>query len=51
MADYPDEQDWFDIFLTGGGSQFSKYSNPTYDSLVHKGDAAQGQADIRDLSG
>jgi oligopeptide transport system substrate-binding protein len=42
-ADYPDGQDWFDIFLTGGGSQFSKYSNPQYDDLVHKGDAATSQ--------
>jgi oligopeptide transport system substrate-binding protein len=42
-ADYPDGQDWFDIFLTGGGSQFSNYSNATYDDLVHKGDAATSQ--------
>jgi len=42
-ADYPDGQDWFDIFLTGGGSQFSNYSNTQYDDLVHKGDAATSQ--------
>jgi oligopeptide transport system substrate-binding protein len=42
-ADYPDGQDWYDIFLTGGGNQFSNYSNPQYDALVHKGDSATNQ--------
>jgi oligopeptide transport system substrate-binding protein len=39
-ADYPDSQDWFDIFLTGSGNQFSGWSNATYDAAVKAGDAA-----------
>jgi oligopeptide transport system substrate-binding protein len=39
-ADYPDSQDWFDIFVTGSSNQFSKWSNPTYDAAVQAGDAA-----------
>jgi len=39
-ADYPDSQDWFDIFLTGSGNQFSGWSDKTYDDAVAKGDAA-----------
>jgi len=38
-ADYPDSQDWFDIFLTGSGNQFSGWSDKTYDDAVAKGDA------------
>src|SRR5207244_2608882 len=43
-ADYPDGQDWYDIFTTGNGTQFSKYSNPAYDALVKKGDSATSQS-------
>ena len=39
-ADYPDSQDWFDIFLTGSGNQFNGWSNATYDAAVKAGDAA-----------
>ena len=37
-ADYPDDQDWFDIWMTGSGNVFGGYSNPQYDSLVKKAD-------------
>ena len=37
-ADYPDDQDWFDIWMTGSGNVFGGYSNPAYDALVKKGD-------------
>jgi oligopeptide transport system substrate-binding protein len=43
-ADYPDEQDWFDIFMTGSGNQFSSWSNASYDKAVTDGDAATDQA-------
>jgi ABC-type oligopeptide transport system, periplasmic component len=39
-ADYPDSQDWFDIFMTGSGNQFSNWSNSTYDAAVKAGDEA-----------
>jgi oligopeptide transport system substrate-binding protein len=39
-ADYPDSQDWFDIFKTGSGNQFNGWSNATYDAAVTAGDAA-----------
>jgi oligopeptide transport system substrate-binding protein len=39
-ADYPDSQDWFDIFLTGSGNQFDGYSSAAYDAAVKAGDAA-----------
>ena len=45
QADYPDGQDWMDIFLTGSGNQFSGWSNKQYDSLVQKGDTASSQGD------
>ncbi|MCL4509317.1 MAG: peptide ABC transporter substrate-binding protein [Chloroflexi bacterium] len=37
-ADYPDPQDWFDIYLTGGGNNNGEYSNKQYDDLVKKAD-------------
>jgi len=37
-ADYPDDQDWFDIWITGSGNVFGGYSNPDYDALVKKAD-------------
>ncbi len=37
-ADYPDPQDWFDIFITGGGNNNGEYSNKQYDELVKKAD-------------
>lgn len=43
-ADYPDSQDWFDIFLTGSGNQFSFWSNTAYDAAVKTGDAAADDA-------
>jgi oligopeptide transport system substrate-binding protein len=43
-ADYPDSQDWFDIFLTGSGNQFSHWSNKTYDDAVAAGDSGSDNA-------
>jgi oligopeptide transport system substrate-binding protein len=43
-ADYPDEQDWYDIFMTGSGNQFSSWSNASYDKAVTDADAASDQA-------
>jgi len=45
QADYPDGQDWFDIFLTGSGNQFSGWSNKQYDDLVNAADVAANQGD------
>jgi oligopeptide transport system substrate-binding protein len=45
QADYPDPQDWFDIFITGSGNQFSGWSNSQYDADVKKGDTAPKTAD------
>jgi len=45
QADYPDGQDWMDIFTTGGGNNFPVWSNKQYDDLVNKGDNAPKQAD------
>lgn len=46
-ADYPDEQDWYDIFTTGSchGLNWGCPNNSQYDSLVSKGDGALKQAD------
>ena len=46
-ADYPDEQDWFDIFTTGGchGTNWGCPNDKTYDDLVSKGDSALKQSD------
>jgi oligopeptide transport system substrate-binding protein len=45
QADYPDPQDWMDIFITGSGNQFSGWSNSQYDSDVKKGDTAAKTSD------
>ena len=37
-ADYPDDQDWFDIWMTGSGNVFGGYSSAAYDALVKKAD-------------
>lgn len=40
IADYPDEQDWLDQFLSGQvGGQWSRYSDPAFDRLVKQADA------------
>jgi oligopeptide transport system substrate-binding protein len=39
-ANYPDAQDWFDIFTTASGNQFSQWSNKAYDDAVAAGDSA-----------
>ncbi|TME15802.1 MAG: peptide ABC transporter substrate-binding protein [Chloroflexi bacterium] len=39
FADYPDPQDWFDIFLsTSWGEQWSHYTEPAFDRLVNDAD-------------
>jgi oligopeptide transport system substrate-binding protein len=43
-ADYADSQDFFDIFMTGSGNQFSFWSNKPYDDAVTAADAASDQA-------
>jgi oligopeptide transport system substrate-binding protein len=43
-ADYPDEQDWYDIFITGSGNQFSNWSNASYDKAVNDADASADQS-------
>ena len=45
QADYPDPQDWFDIFITGSGNQFSGWSNSQYDADVKKGDTTAANSD------
>ena len=42
-ADYPDSQDFYDIFTTGSGNQFSGWSNKTYDEAVTAANAATDQ--------
>jgi oligopeptide transport system substrate-binding protein len=37
-ADYPDSQDWYDIYITGSGNNFAKYSSATYDKAVNTAD-------------
>ena len=46
-ADYPDEQDWYDINTTGAchGLNWGCPNNSQYDSLVQKGDQALKQSD------
>jgi oligopeptide transport system substrate-binding protein len=45
QADYPDDQDWYDIFITGSGNQFSGWSNSEYDADVKKGDTSANNSD------
>jgi len=42
-ADYPDPQDWYDIWFCSSGNQFSNYCNKQYDQLVQKADSTQDQ--------
>ncbi len=45
QADYPDGQNWMDIFLTGSGNNYPVWSNKQYDALVQKADSAPKQTD------
>jgi oligopeptide transport system substrate-binding protein len=38
-ADYPDDQDWADVWVTGSGNTFGGWSNTQYDNLVKQADA------------
>ena len=38
LADYPDEQDFLDIFRTLQFGQWSRYSSPAFDNLVGRAD-------------
>jgi oligopeptide transport system substrate-binding protein len=44
LADYPDQQDWYDIWTCGSGNQFSGYCNKQYDTLVTKADSTTDAA-------
>ena len=37
-ADYPDSQDWFDVFLTDSTNQFNGWSNAEYDQTIVRAD-------------
>jgi oligopeptide transport system substrate-binding protein len=48
-ADYPDQQDWFDVFVTPSspaarGNNFTGYSNPDYDKLVQQADRTMDES-------
>jgi len=49
LLDYPDQQDWFDIFRTGDGNNFDKWSNKQYDDLVKQADSTTDQKKRDDL--
>ena len=38
-ADYPDEQDWFDLFRSNDANNSGQWRNPRYDALVGVADA------------
>ncbi len=48
-ADYPDDQDWFDIWMTGSGNVFGGYSNTQYDTVVKQADVEQDSKKRQDL--
>jgi oligopeptide transport system substrate-binding protein len=43
LADYPDEQDFLDIYRTEDFSQWSRYANPAYDHLLATADGSTDQ--------
>lgn len=45
-ADYPDPQDWFDLFRTTDGNNNGEYSNPKFDALIKQADV-EGDATKR----
>jgi len=49
QADYPDGQNWMDLFVTGSGNNYAAWSNKQYDQLVQKADNAAKQTD-RDIA-
>lgn len=51
IGDYPDQQDWFDIFLTGSchGLNWGCLSDPNYDSLVSKADGDSNKTERAQL--
>src|SRR2546423_6769528 len=50
-ADYPDQQDWFDIFTTGGchGTNWGCWNNKDFDALVQKADQTTKESDRQSL--
>jgi oligopeptide transport system substrate-binding protein len=50
-ADYPDQQDWFDIFTTGGchGTNWGCWNNKDFDALVTKADQATKESERQSL--
>ncbi|MFQ5872308.1 MAG: peptide ABC transporter substrate-binding protein, partial [Dehalococcoidia bacterium] len=47
LADYPDANNWVEVFISTSGNNFGKYNNPEYDQLV--ADAAREQDPERRL--
>jgi oligopeptide transport system substrate-binding protein len=42
IADYPDAQNFLDLFISGGGNNDGHYSNPQYDALIRQASAMPG---------
>ena len=49
FADYPDPQDWYDIWRTGDGNNQGEYSNKQYDQLVKQADGETDASKRLDL--
>ncbi len=48
-GDYPDPQNWFDVFTTTSGQNLGRWSDPVYDQLVGLGDSTAFGPDRRRL--
>lgn len=48
-ADYPDPQDWYDLFRTGDGNNNGEYSNKQFDALIKQADSEQDATKRLDL--
>ncbi len=48
-ADYPDQQDWFDLFRTGDGNNNGEYSNKQFDTLIKQADQEMDATKRADL--
>ena len=46
-ADFPDQSDWFGLFLSTSGNNYALYQNPAYDNFVRVA-GSDTQADRRD---
>jgi oligopeptide transport system substrate-binding protein len=50
-ADYPDQQNWFDLFRSNDGNNLSRWRNPRYDLLVKQADGELDPVKRDDLYG